>query len=72
MKVKACAKNQSPRNCLKIPSRSVIHSTLLSYKEFGESGDSGEFDIFGELGDSGESDEFVDSGEPGDSPTIPP
>ena len=56
----------------KIPSRSVIHSTLLSYKEFGESGDSGEFDIFGELGDSGESDEFVDSGEPGDSPTIPP
>ena len=56
--------------CLKF--RVVIHSTLLSYKEFGESGDSGEFDIFGELGDSGESDEFVDSGEPGDSPTIPP
>ena len=50
-------------NIKKIPSRSVIHSTLFSCKEFGESGDSGEFDDFGEPSDSGES---VDSGESGD------
>ena len=48
---------------IKILSRSVIHSTLFSCREFGESG---EFDDFGEPSDSGESDEFGDSGESSD------
>ena len=60
----ACLVSDTSTN--KIPSRSVIHSTLFSCKEFGESGDSGEFDDFGEPSDSGESDESVDSGESGD------
>ena len=58
-----CLISASARHKGKIPSRSVIHSTLYSCKEFGESG---EFDDFGEPSDSGESDESVDSGESGD------
>ena len=61
-----CDKIPTKSRCgfgLKIPSRSVIHSTLFSCKEFGESVDSGEFDDFGE---PGESDDSVDSGESGD------
>ena len=51
----------------KIPSRSVIHSTLFSCKEFGESGVSGEFGKPCDSGESCESDESVNSGESGDS-----
>ena len=42
------------------------NSTLFSCKEFGESGDSDEFDDFGEPSDSGESDESGDFGDSGD------